>query len=229
MTALLESSKIQKLFDSIAGRYDFLNSLLSFRLDVDWRRKSRDAVLEGGERTVLDLGTGTGKFLRQFLEKGTWQAVVGLDFSAGMLEVARRTLPGSVSLLRGDFEALPFKEASFDLVISAFTLRSVGDMPRFLKGVRAVLKKGGKTALLCLTRPSDPRMKFFYGPYMKFYLPWMGQIFAKNKEAYRFLSDSVLSFQDPEKTAGMMKAAGFCDVVLRPFSGGLATLFVGRK
>lgn len=224
-----EAKTLRGFFDGIAARYDFLNQFLSFHLDDYWRKKSRKILLSGEEESVLDLGTGTGKFLELFLKTKTWKRAVGLDFSEGMLGAARRGLPSGTGFIKGDFQALPFAPASFNTVISAFTLRSVGDMHQFLSEIRRVLTAGGKTGLLCLTRPKNSFFTVLYYPYLKFYLPWVGGMISGNREAYRFLADSILNFQEPDDTAEMMRCAGFQQVRVHRFTFGVATLIVGEK
>ena len=221
--------EIRRFFDSIAFRYDFLNHFLSFQLDEIWRRKACDCILQGHERTLLDLGVGTGKFLKLFLKRQSWDYAVGLDFAPAMLELARRELGGPAKFLGGDFHHLPFKENSFDLVVSSFTLRSVQDMPAFLKEVYGILSGGGQAGFLCLTRPQNPFFRLLYVPYLKFYLPLIGRLFSGNTKAYQFLSHSILSFQEPARTEAMMREIGFTETHVRPFSLGMVTLITGRK
>ena len=223
------ASTIRKYFDSIAVRYDFLNNFLSFKLDEIWRKRAMKRVIEPRQEAILDLGVGTGKFLDLFAHAKPWKRMVGLDFSTGMLQTARPQLSPKTQWVSADFQFLPFAEQTFDLVISAFTLRSVKNMPLFLKEIHQVLKPQGKTGLICLTRPRNFFWKILYYPYLKFYLPLIGGLFSGNKEAYRFLSSSIMSFQDPEKTAAMMKEAGFQEVSLHYFSFGMATLLIGKK
>jgi|GEM_PF-319321 len=220
---------IRDAFDSIAPKYDFLNAVLSFNLDDAWRCRARDLVLESSQKTILDLGVGSGKFLECFLKKRSWTKAMGLDFSENMLLVARQNLPQNVALVQGDFHDLPFGASEFDLVVSAFTLRSVKDMPRFLNQVFKILTPGGRAAFLCLTRPSAWWAKLLFYPYLKIYLPMVGWIFTGKLKAYQFLSDSIASFQEPEKTAAEMRGAGFQDLQIHAFTFGAATLILGRK
>ena len=228
LTTSPESKTIRQFFDSIAVRYDFLNRLLSFRLDDGWRKKARDIILDRPYENLLDLGVGTGKFMEIFLQKRSWKRRVGLDFSSEMLQTARRHLPAP-GYVNADFLSLPFKPNSFDLVISAFTLRSVKDMSRFLGEIYALLQGNGKAAFLCLTRPRNAFFKILYYPYLKIYLPLMGGLISGNSRAYQFLSESILHFQAPEETAAMMSEAGFRDIQIHPFTFGSATLITGKK
>lgn len=230
-TASLESSTLRRFFDAIALRYDFLNHLLSFRLDDGWRKKSRDLILKDMHgRSLLDLGIGTGKFLQLFAEAQKWDQLTGLDFSSQMLHKAGDELHSfGTKLVNADFQYLPFQENSFDIIISAFTLRSVRDMPKFLKEVYEILAEGGKAGFLCLTRPDSFFFKLLYYPYLKIYLPLVGGLISGNTQAYRFLADSILSFQEPEKTAEMMERIGFRSVEVHRFTFGAATLIMGKK
>lgn len=220
---------IRKFFDGIAGRYDILNSILSLRLDVNWRRRAAELVIRPNDTALLDLGVGTGKFLTTFLDRHSWQRAAGLDFSARMLEVAGRETSGRAELVRGDFHDLPFADASFDVAISSFTLRSVKDMPRFFSQVFRLLVPGGRFAQLCLTRPGSPVMRLLYYPYLKFYLPLVGRLISGDRDAYRFLSESIQNFQEPVRTMAVLKEAGFEGVRCFSFSLGLATLFLADK
>ena len=224
-----EPQTLRGFFDGIAARYDFLNQLLSFSLDDYWRRKSRDILLSGGESAVLDLGVGTGKFLQLFLKSQRWERAVGLDFSHRMLGVSRRGLAPQAEFVNGDFQALPFESESFDVVISAFTLRSVCNMKSFLGEVSRVLSVRGKAGFLCLTRPTNSFFRLLYYPYLKFYLPWIGGLVSGNSEAYRFLADSIMNFQEPDETARMMADMGFRKVSVHRFTFGIATLVAGEK
>lgn len=221
--------KIRSLFDQIAFRYDFLNSILSLSLDRYWRHRTKRLVLDGHERSVLDLGVGTGKLLRSFLKTGQFKRAVGLDFSSGMLINCRKTLGFPAGLISGDFHALPFKKGSFDLIISAFTMRSVKDMPRYFFEVYEALTDHGKAAFLCLTRPSNWFVRMLYFPYLKFYLPLVGKFFSGNEEAYQFLSQSVQTFQEPHTTMNQLRQTGFQSIQIKPLTFGAATLIIAKK
>lgn len=224
-----QKEKIQSYFDSVSKSYDFINSFLSFRMDEGWRKKALDKVLDDRQKSILDLGLGTGKFLMEALKRKSWEQAVGLDFSQGMLENAKRKIKQPVEFVRGDFHHLPFQGDRFDLILSAFTLRSVKDMPRFLSEAYRVLKPNGKAAFLCLTRPRNLLMRLLYYPYLNFYLPTVGRFISGDREAYQFLSQSIRHFQKPEETAAMMTTAGFRGVEIIPYSFGIATLIVGEK
>jgi demethylmenaquinone methyltransferase/2-methoxy-6-polyprenyl-1,4-benzoquinol methylase len=222
-----EPARIREYFDEISSRYDGLNRVLSFGLDRSWRRKACRLALTGGESSLLDLGTGTGRFLADCLSDSVRDAW-GLDFSENMLRRARRRSSKRVRFVRGDFHRLPFAGERFDAVVSAFALRSVSDMPRFAAEIHRVLKASGKTALLCLTRPRSAVFRWVHDFYVKFLIPSVGRLLTGSR-AYEFLSESVRAFPEPEATAAVFRSAGFQTVEIHRMTAGAVTLIVARK
>ncbi len=223
---------IRQAFDSITPRYDLLNQILSFGMSAAWRKRSAELVLSDPRftpKTILDLGCGTGKFLECFLRGRSWESATGVDFSVAMLQKARETVSGNVLWLQEDFDSLPFLEKSFDLVVSAFTLRSVQRIPDFLASIHRILTPGGRVAFLDLTRPRNFWARLFFYPYLKMILPLLGWLLSGDLKAYGFLSDSVRKFQPPEETMRLMQAAGYRDCTRKSFAFGAATLIIGQK
>lgn len=221
---------LKQAFDSISPVYDRLNQVLSFGNAERWRKKAAKILLkESGfsPETILDLGCGSGKFIECFLKEKAWSHAVGVDFSSQMLKKARENINGNVLWLEGDFDNLPFLDSSFDLVISAFTLRSVQNMPVFLERIHRLLKSGGRLGLLELTRPKNILSRILFFPYLRILLPFIGRLISGNGEAYRFLSSSVQNFQTPEEFAQAMRQVGFQSVAMKSFSFGAATLIIG--
>ena len=226
-----DKETIRQIFDSIAFRYDFINSLLSLRLDDLWRRKAVRLILAGQQetKTLLDLGVGTGKFLKEFLRVKSWQRAAGVDFSGEMLARARHLLPEDCELVQADIHDLPFESTSFDLVVSSFTERSIQDRPHFFREVFRILVPEGRVAFLYLTRPASPIVHALYAPYLKFYLPLAGRIFSADPKAYRFLSQSIQAFPLPPEIAGELEDAGFQNPAIFPFTFGLSTLLIAQR
>ncbi len=224
-----DKATIRNIFDQIAHRYDQINSLLSFSLDENWRKESSRIIFKGTKaKTLLDLGVGTGKFLRRFLDLQNWDQAVGADFSWEMLVRARKNLTAG-DLIQADIHDLPFADESFDLIVSSFTLRSVKDRRHFFKEVFRVLKPGGRAAFLCLTRPTSFFGKMLYFPYLKFYLPLMGGLIAKSQMAYQFLSQSIQAFPPPQEIGNEILVSGFQAFSLFPFTFGISTLTIAQK
>ncbi len=224
-----DAKTIRSLFDSIPQRYDFLNSFLSFSLDKRWRRRQARLGIEGWEESILDIGVGTGKSLQAFLEAKSFRRAVGCDFSQGMLQVAKRKMAGAL-LAGADMHQLPFKDSSFDLVISSFVLRSVQNMEKFLLEVRRILTPRGKFVFLDLTRPKNPLFWCgLYQPYLYFYLPTVGRLVSRHAGAYEFLSRSIREFVEPGTLKEKMEQAGFYQIRIEPMTFGMTTVFMGRK
>lgn len=221
---------IRQIFDGIACRYDRMNSLLSFSLDEHWRRRAVRLTLQGFDgRTLLDLGVGTGKFLKRFVEARAWERAVGVDFAGEMLRRARSFLPVECELLQADIHELPFADHSFDLILSSFTLRSVKERDRFFAEVRRVLTPRGRVAFLCLTRPHTFWGRLAYTPYLRIYLPLVGGLLTRNLRAYRFLSDSIQTFPEPSGIGVELQALGFHSLSIVPFTFGVSTLILANR
>ena len=226
-----DKETIRSFFEGIASRYDQVNSLLSLSIDESWRRRAARLILEGrpAAQSILDLGVGTGKFLEKFLERQSWQQTVGTDFAQGMLRRAQASLPSNCEFVQADIHDLPFKNTTFDLVVSSFTLRSVKDRKHFFSEVKRVLKNGGRAAFLCLTRPTSVGGRILYAPYLKFYLPFMGGLLAKSPAAYQFLSSSIQAFPPPHEIAQELTSSGFQSTSLTPFTFGISTLMMADR
>jgi len=225
---------VREMFDAIAPRYDLLNRLLSLRQDVAWRKKmvAAMAVPRGGR--VLDVACGTGDVVMEIRrQKGKQITVAGIDFSPGMLELAREKIwrPGDtgISLMAGNALALPFRPASFDAVTIAFGIRNIQDKAGVLRAFCNVLAPGGMLLVLELATPGPPRLRDAYLAYFQKVLPLVGRFFSRHNFAYSYLPESVARFPEPAAFMAMMQAAGFTKVCCRRLTLGIASLFVGVK
>ena len=211
--------RIEAFFSRISRRYDLLNHLLSFGVDVLWRKRLADTVEMG---PVLDLATGTGDVARCVRKKGF--EVVGLDISMPMLKLAKKKL--SFSLVRGSALSLPFKSGSFGWVTVAFGLRNFPDPVLSLKEMRRVLKKNGGVSILEFTLPENI-LRYPYLFYFKKVLPLIGSILSDG-EVYRYLPESVMSFPKGRELVDVIEGAGFRSVRYCSLSMGIVGLYVGR-
>jgi len=226
---------VRAMFDRIAGRYDFLNRIISFRLDNVWRAKATKAILKSEEQLILDLGSGTGDltFTAANVAKGSGR-IVGLDFSLPMLMLARAKQARSRYGAKTDFiqgSALfpPFKDSVFDGVMTAFVLRNVSDLSLFFSHAFRVLKNGGRFVSLDMFPPSKSWFSAFYSLYFYRLVPWIGGLLAHDHSAYRYLAESVESFYSPQTVAEMLEQVGFKHVSLQKFLNGAVCMHVAEK
>lgn len=226
---------VQSMFDRIAGRYDLLNRVISFRLDQRWRSQAIRTVLTCADPLILDLGAGTGDLSFAALKAtGGLGRIVGLDFSLQMLKRAQEKKPAAVhgervSFVLGSALISPFKDDVFDGVMTAFVLRNVSDLSLFFAHAFRVLKAGGKFVTLDMFPPSESWFAKLYGLYFYRIVPWVGGLLAHDRSAYDYLSQSVRQFHSPETIVHLIEEAGFKRVTMRKFLHGAVCLHVGEK
>jgi demethylmenaquinone methyltransferase / 2-methoxy-6-polyprenyl-1,4-benzoquinol methylase len=225
---------IQAMFDRIAGRYDFLNRLISFRLDNAWRNQAIKELLRTGDRLVLDLGAGTGDLT--FIAANEIQSgrIVGLDFSLEMLKLARskQKLAKTVEktwFVQGSAAVSPFKDGAFDKVMTAFVLRNVSDLSMFFAQAFRVLKHGGGFLSLDMFPPTKTWFSPLYSLYFYRLVPRIGGLVARDPIAYRYLAKSVANFHSPEKVGELIEQAGFKQVRIRKFLNGAVCMHLAEK
>ncbi len=221
--------EIQSIFDKIAPKYDFLNSFLSFNQDKNWRKIAATLSLTGEQKTILDIGTGSGALLEEFLARHQFERAVGADVSHEMLALARKKLRDKADLISLQMPILPFIHDDFDLISSAFVLRSISDLPTLFREVYRVLRPKGRFVILELTRPVNPLMKVAYHVYLNLYLPIMGKIVSGSWNAYQFLSSSIQKFYSVDEYMSLLNNAGFKTVLQKHLTGGICTLVIVEK
>jgi demethylmenaquinone methyltransferase/2-methoxy-6-polyprenyl-1,4-benzoquinol methylase len=206
------------MFDRIAPVYDVMNRTMTAGLDRRWRRITAEAVVRAGDE-VLDACCGTGDLAIAGARAGG--RVTGLDFSERMLERARRKAP-ELDWVEGDLLALPFADASFDAATVGFGVRNVEDLERALAELRRVLRPQGRLGILEITRPRGV-LAPFYGLWFDRVVPLLGKVLPGGS-AYTYLPASVRRFPGVDELAGLITAAGFGDVRVRLFAGGIVAL-----
>lgn len=228
----IQGNTIQKMFDSIAKRYDSLNSLLSWGLDARWRKALVKGLGDIRGKQGIDICCGTGK-LTSLLAKavGETGSMTGLDFSAGMLVIASRrsSTVKQVRFLQGDALALPFADDTFDFATVAWGLRNVPDIPQALSEMRRVVKPGGKIVSLDMAEPPNAILKDIYWFLFARVVPWLGKYFAKNHKAYQHLYHSALIFPKQEVLSQIFKAAGLTEIEYQNLSCGVTAIVRGCK
>lgn len=225
---------IQAMFDRIAGRYDFLNRLISFRLDNIWRNQAIKELLGNGDRFILDLGAGTGDLSFIAAQKLKRGRIVGLDFSLEMLKLARSKqrlgkTGEKTCFVQGNATSSPFKDCAFDAVMTAFVLRNVSDLSLFFAHAFRVLKHGGRFLSLDMFPPTENWFSGFYSLYFYGLVPRIGGLLARDPVAYRYLAESVANFHSPERVEELIQQAGFKQVRIRKFLNGAVCMHVAEK
>lgn len=233
---------VQEMFTSIAPRYDLLNHVLSFNVDrLWWWRTARrfDAVLRRPDARVLDLCCGTGDmtFALQRRASGPDARIFGADFSHAMLQRAAQKANGagaekrqaaSPGWVEADALRLPFPDAYFDLVTSAFGFRNLADYDAGLREIARVLRRGGECGILDFGEPRGLMGKV-YRVYFKKVLPAMGTLISGVRGPYAYLPASVERFPSPEEMLNRMQQAGFGAASWTPYTMGIAGVYWGRK
>ncbi|TCK62006.1 bifunctional demethylmenaquinone methyltransferase/2-methoxy-6-polyprenyl-1,4-benzoquinol methylase UbiE [Seleniivibrio woodruffii] len=224
-----KSKEIQQMFDNIAGKYDLLNRLLSFRTDVRWRKKAIKLVGIANGQRVLDLACGTADMMIEMDRRVDGVTLVGGDFSYNMMLIGKQKFPkGAFSV--ADAHCLPFADNSFDRITISFGFRNVTDKPTGLKEMHRVLKDGGKLCILEFSQPEGPIFSRLYRLYFTKILPFIGGIISGNRKAYEYLPDSVYKFPKKDEYKKMILNAGFSEVIFNPMSFGIcdATICVKK-
>jgi demethylmenaquinone methyltransferase/2-methoxy-6-polyprenyl-1,4-benzoquinol methylase len=221
-------ASIQAMFDTLAPTYQRTNTILSWKLDQIWRKTLVQSLLPSTQ-TVLDLCTGTGDLAELVSRRFPKAAIVGLDFSANMLALAKKKMGVRIPLILGDVLALPFRPSSFDTAVLSYSLRNFKNLPCFFSETFRVLKPNGHAFFLELTKPPSKIMRIFYFFYLSCILPLLGGLSSGHFRAYRYLARSILHFHENQTLVTWMQEAGFQNVQAQPLWGGMSTLFIGTK
>ena len=232
---VLPKSDSWKMFNAIAGRYDFLNRLLSLGQDVRWRKALKKLLPENEALTILDLATGTADVLI-VLAKNNAKVLrgIGIDPAVKMLEIGREKiklqhLDDRLMLEQGDAQALPFLDESFDCVSIAFGIRNIPDLRLALLEMYRVTKKGGRILILEFSKPQNPLLKFGHWIYLQSVVPVLGFLFSGNFKAYAYLNQTIQTFPYGERFCKILKQMGFVNIEPYPLMGGAATIYVAQK
>ncbi|MET7030819.1 bifunctional demethylmenaquinone methyltransferase/2-methoxy-6-polyprenyl-1,4-benzoquinol methylase UbiE [Sediminicola luteus] len=232
-SSLGKKEQVTKMFDTISTNYDGLNRVISFGIDIKWRKRVVAILKKKQPQSILDIATGTGDLAINLVETGA-KKIVGLDISAGMLEVGKKKinekkLASTIEMVVGDSEDLPFKENSFDAVTVAFGVRNFDNLEKGLAEIYRVLKPGGTFVVLETSVPTKTPFKQGYHFYTKNILPKIGRLFSKDDSAYAYLSESAAVFPHGQEFNNILQKIGFIGVANKPQTFGVASIYVATK
>ena len=222
----------QRLFATIAARYDLITRLLSFGMDQRWKRRMIALAAPQAGEVVLDLACGTGDLA--FGAASRHARVIGLDLTPRMLELARARAPresapaGAVTWIAGDMGALPVADRSVDVITTGYGLRNVPDLGAALGEMRRVLRPGGRLVALDFNRPDARAVRAIYLAYLDVVGGALGWLLHRDPDAYRYIPASSRRYPGAARVADMMRTAGFAEARHVPVLGGLMAIHVAR-
>ncbi len=228
-----KKEQVTKMFDNISGDYDGLNRVISFGIDVKWRKKVVKLVEKTNPQSILDIATGTGD-LAIALAKTDAKKIIGLDISSGMLEIGKqkiikKELQETIEMVLGDSENMPFEDNTFDAITVAFGIRNFETLEKGLLEILRVLKPNGIFVILETSVPTKAPYKQGYKAYTKYILPAIGKLFSKDRSAYAYLSESASVFPYGDALNNILKEIGFINVKDFPQTLGVATIYTSTK
>jgi demethylmenaquinone methyltransferase/2-methoxy-6-polyprenyl-1,4-benzoquinol methylase len=213
---------VQEMFDVVAPRYDMVNRIMTFRLDVRWRRHAIEQLALAGGSTVIDLASGTGDLCIDLQKAG--HRPISFDFSYGMLAADRSGSPR----VQADILRLPLPTGAVDGATCGFALRNLVELPAFFAELARVVRSGGRIALLDVGIPHNRLVRWGNNVYFGKMVPIIGGILSDGP-AYRYLPKSVAYLPPREQMLQMLQSAGFSDAQHHQLSGGLTQLMVGTR
>jgi demethylmenaquinone methyltransferase/2-methoxy-6-polyprenyl-1,4-benzoquinol methylase len=227
LTGPERSKYVQSMFTKIAHRYDLMNRLMTGGQDIRWRKQVIKLTRLTPNASLLDLGTGTGDLAREALLQQPQAKVTAADFTVEMMRVGKKS--GNLKFSAADALSLPFKDTTFDAVVSGFLMRNVTDVQQALKEQYRTLKPGGRIVILDTTRPKKNFLSPFIWIHMHFIIPTVGGLFSGERDAYKYLPDTTENFLTAEQLAARMIAAGFKKVDFKRLMFGTIGMHWGEK
>lgn len=229
-----KKKQVQRMFDNIAHKYDFLNHFFSMGIDVLWRKKCIRILRKENPSTIIDMATGTGDFALEAIRMGLDAHVTGVDLSQGMLDVGiekikSRGYQDKISMQQGDSENLPFDDNSFDAYTVGFGVRNFENLNKGLSEMHRILNPGGITVILEFSKPKRFPIKQLFGFYFKYIMPTIGNLLSKDSSAYTYLPESVMAFPEGEDFLNEMGKVGFKNLRQKKLTGGIASIYIGYK
>jgi len=223
------------MFNTISPTYDRVNRILSFGIDIYWRRKVAMSLPLRENMRLLDCATGTGDQIFSLMERSeNIGHAVGIDLASEMLRVGKMKLKEkpyahAVELRQACMTDIPYPDNSFDSATISFGIRNVSDIPAALKEIFRVLTPGGRIIILEFSMPRNRAIKAAHLFYLRRFVPAVGGFFSQHKEAYAYLNSSIEEFPDASTVTKLLQEAQFVGVQFHPLTFGIVTLYQGDK
>ena len=226
--------QVERMFDTIAGKYDLLNHTLSFGIDKLWRRRGIAYLRPFAPKQILDIATGTGDLAIQLQRQLHPDHIIGADLSEGMMEEGRQKvekagLSAHITFERQDCTALTYEDNRFDAVTAAFGVRNFERIEQGIAEMYRVLKPGGHLMILVLSTPEHFPMAQSYHLYSSVFIPLIGRVLAHNKAAYHYLPASIKVVPQGRVMTELLQRVGFKEAHAQTFTFGVCSMYTGTK
>lgn len=229
-----KKEQVTKMFDTISEEYDSINRMMTFGIDILWRKKLIAIIAKEQPKNILDIASGTGDLAIMAAQKTTANEIIGVDISKGMLKIGKKKiakleLSKRIKMQLEDSENLPFDSNYFDAITVAFGVRNFENLDAGIKEINRVLKPGGVFVVLETSVPSYPIIRQLYLLHSNFLLPLFGKLFSKDPKAYTYLSESAKNFPYGKAFNNILQKNGFKEVQNKPQTLGVASIYIGKK
>lgn len=228
-----KKEQVAQMFDNIANRYDFLNSLLSLGTHKGWRKKCVNILKSKQPKVILDVATGTGDFAIE-CSKLNPTKVIGVDISEGMMSFGREKLKklkldSLITLENGNAETLSFNDNTFDAIVVGFGVRNFQNLEKGLANLNRILKPGGQLVILEFSYPTNWFIKTVYNFYFSYITPLIGKIFSNDNRAYTYLTESVKAFPNNQNFVAILNELNYKHTKFKSLSFGVASIYCAEK
>ena len=234
-----KGEQVEKMFDSIAPAYDFMNTAMTFGLHKWWRNRALKAVSKDRDfnsGALLDVATGTGDVAFRLHHNSPEAQITGIDLSEGMLEIAReklkKNLPSKVkqiTFIKGDSMDLPFDDNSFDLITVAYGVRNFENLRKGYSEIYRVLRPGGRLCVIELSCPRHPVTRALYNLYSRHIIPTIGKMISGDSRAYTYLPESIAAAPQRSEMTAVMNETGFKDSKWKSLTMGAVTYYIATN
>jgi demethylmenaquinone methyltransferase/2-methoxy-6-polyprenyl-1,4-benzoquinol methylase len=233
-SGLTKKEQVAQMFNDISCKYDFLNRFLSAGIDIKWRRKALEQLIALQPKSILDVATGTADMAIMASSMMDTEKITGIDISPGMLDFGRKKiaklgLNRKIELLSGDCETINFETNSFDAVTVAFGVRNFENLEKGLSEIKRVLRPGGRLIVLEFSQPKNFGVRGIYNFYMNVVTPAAGKLFNKNRDAYKYLHNSIKKFPEGKNFTAILDNLGYSKTFYKPLSLGICSIYCGEK